>query len=188
MDNFNKTGRIPTMNKGGKVKKYKKGKKVPKTKEVFADLDPIRRRVGKEKVYKSIKPGSEEYVRYEGDLKGKYTEKHRVNILRRAMGLEPTEENYIKALRLINKSKPSHTKEKNIERKYKLKKKAEKKQMGGQVAGGYKPTADIPNMPNFPKDVIQRGYGGETAVHSSKKMGAGGPVTTYSHSGYKAGE
>ena len=65
--------------------------------------------------------------------------------------------------------------------------KAEKKQMGGRVAGGYKPTADIPDRAPFKQGVRMMGHGGEVSM-SNDKAGAGDVHTVHSHSGYKAGE
>ena len=62
-----------------------------------------------------------------------------------------------------------------------------KKQMGGQVAGGYKPTAGIPARPPFRQGMRMMGHGGQVSV-SNNKAGVGDIATTHSHSGYKAGE
>ena len=68
-----------------------------------------------------------------------------------------------------------------------LKKRVEKKQMGGQVAGGYNPTSPIPAKLPFRQGMRMMGHGGQTSV-SNDKAGAGDIHTTHSHSGYKAGE
>ena len=65
--------------------------------------------------------------------------------------------------------------------------KTKKKQMGGQVASGYKPTANIPARPPFKQGVRMMGHGGEVSV-SNDNSSAGDIHTTHSHSGYKAGE
>ena len=62
-----------------------------------------------------------------------------------------------------------------------------KKQMGGQVAGGYKPTADMSARPPFRQGIRMMEHGGEVSV-SNDNASAGDVHTTHSHSGYKAGE